>query len=220
MRFFRLTHNFNWQYIIGEILLIFIGISLAIWFNNWNTSSKNSRAKEIAIVKIKDEITNNIEELSLMRKGNSLIVHAFSEYKQWFDGTSSQITATPEQFGVLKRKYPGFYSAVDSVALRGGRYIYKGGTYIQLELPTLTNIAWETTKSISITNEFSYECLYDMESMYNLQGRVQTEVNKASDALQNREINQLMNILEFLDQLSAQLDHQYNEMLTGIENCS
>ena len=29
-------HKINWQYAIGEIILIFIGITLAIAFNNWN----------------------------------------------------------------------------------------------------------------------------------------------------------------------------------------
>ena len=29
-------HKVNWQYAIGEVILIFIGITLAIAFNNWN----------------------------------------------------------------------------------------------------------------------------------------------------------------------------------------
>ena len=31
-------------------------------------------------------------------------------------------------------------------------------THIEMEIPTLTEIAWETTRTISITNEFDYEC--------------------------------------------------------------
>ncbi|MEM7379774.1 MAG: hypothetical protein AAF361_01100 [Bacteroidota bacterium] len=30
----------NWKYVIGEVLPIFIGIKLTIWFNNWINNSK------------------------------------------------------------------------------------------------------------------------------------------------------------------------------------
>ena len=40
MRFFKENRRLNLKYIFGEILLLFIGINLAIWFNNWNTSKK------------------------------------------------------------------------------------------------------------------------------------------------------------------------------------
>ena len=63
MRFFRLGKNFNWKYIIGEILLIFIGINLAIWFNDWNTSRNAREQKSVAIAKIKEEVESNLEEL-------------------------------------------------------------------------------------------------------------------------------------------------------------
>ncbi|MDH4089260.1 MAG: hypothetical protein OEV74_06110 [Cyclobacteriaceae bacterium] len=220
MRFFTFTNNFNWKYIIGEILLIFVGISLAIWFNNWNASDKNKHAKEIAIVKIKEEIKNNRDELIIAQKSNQLILNAFSEFSDLFDGTTSEITTSPAILNVMQEKYPGFYRIVDSVEVKAGIFHYRGGTYIQLEIPTLTDIAWETTKSISITNEFSYECLYELASMYELQGRVQKETDKASDALQKREIKQLMSILQFLEQLNEQLDKSYESMFDGIDDCN
>ena len=46
-------HKVNWQYAIGEVVLILIGITLAIAFNNWNewnkdiTSSKNLPLKDL-----------------------------------------------------------------------------------------------------------------------------------------------------------------------------
>ena len=33
-------HKINWQYAIGEVILIFVGITLAIAFNNWNEERK------------------------------------------------------------------------------------------------------------------------------------------------------------------------------------
>ena len=40
----------NWKYAIGELTLIFLGISLAIWFNNWNDEQKRDKL-EIEILK-------------------------------------------------------------------------------------------------------------------------------------------------------------------------
>jgi hypothetical protein len=107
----------------------------------------------------------------------------------------------------------------DSLALGNGLYEYKGGTFLELEIPELTQIAWETTRSLSITNEFNYECLYSLESMYNSQRRVQNEVNKATDALQRMDLKGLMAVLRFLEQLDEQLLEDYKEMIEIIDDC-
>ena len=62
--------------------------------------------------------------------------------------------------------------------------------------------------------------LYNLESMYNLQRRVHNEVNKASNALQKREFNELVSILKFLNQLGFQLQENYKSTLTNIKDCS
>ncbi len=219
MRFFRLKHNFNWKYVIGEILLIFVGINLAIWFNNWNTSKKSDRDKKIVMTKITEEIRNNMEELSAARKSNQLITQAFSAYQKFFKGSSSEIIASPGELHTLQTKYPNFFRVKDSVAYQNGLFHYHGGTFINLEIPELTEIAWETARTINIANEFDYECLYDLESMYNLQQMVKKEVNKAADALQKRELRNLMSILEFMNQLDLQLLKKYEEMLENMQNC-
>ena len=62
---FRLKFkSFNWKYIIGEVLLIFLGINLAIWFNDWNSTQQLNKNKKIALAKIEEEIRNNLEELT------------------------------------------------------------------------------------------------------------------------------------------------------------
>ena len=221
MRFFKFNkdYNFNWKYVIGETALIFMGISLAIWFNNWNTTNTSNKDKEIAIVKITEEITNNLVEIQIAQDSNQKIAEAFAEFKKLFDGNSSNVIATPSEFNSLQKEYPGFFALIDSTQLEPGTYRYSGGTFIQLEIPDLTQIAWETTRTMAITHEFSYECLYELESLYNLQRRVQNELDKASDALQKRALNDLMNILGFTDQLNRQLIDSYNKMLELISSC-
>ncbi len=219
MKFFKLKKTFDWKYIIREVLLIFIGINLAIWFNNWNSSKKTNHDKAIAISKIKGEIKNNIAELNKTQNSNQFILSAFTDLHKLSDKNSSKVVATPEQLIKLKNQYPSFFSASDSSKVKDNLFNYNIQTYIELEIPTLTQIAWETTRSIGITNEFDYECLYDLESTYNLQKRVQNEVDKAANALQKREIKSLLSILEFLDQLNAQLIKDYQNILLEINNC-
>ena len=101
MRILKLKNNFNWKYITGEILLIFIGISLAIGFNNWNTSLKSTRQIDISITHIKEEIENNLKELKEARKVNQKILQAFSEHKKIYDGKTTDLITSPEHFACL-----------------------------------------------------------------------------------------------------------------------
>ena len=126
----------------------------------------------------------------------------------------------PGQFSSLKNKHPDFFRTRDSTAVENGLFRFRGTTYINLEITTLTEIAWKTTTTLSVTNEFNYDCLYELESMYNLQRRVQIEIDKSAEALQKRELEELMHVLEFLEQLGSQLQESYNTMLENINNCN
>jgi len=221
MRFFkfRKNYNFNWKYVLGEILLLFIGISLAIWFNNWNTSNKANDAKDLAIVKIKEEIENNHKELVYAQTKNERIRIAFSEYQKIFHNNSSEVVTSPKHLDSLQKEFPDFYRITDSTEISPGTFKYRGGAFIELELFELTEIAWETTRSINITNEFDYECLYGLEGMYNLQRRVLNEIDKAANALQSRDLPRLMHILNFLNQLNPQLIENYETQLKTLDKC-
>ena len=141
MRLFKLKGEFNWKYVVGEILLIFIGINLAIWFNNWNTSKKSEYEKQVAIEKITEEIENNRSELNLARSKNMLILSAFNDYQNLYNGNTSELIASPESLDILQNKYPNFYRITDSTYYSEGIFRYKGGTHIELEIPSLTEIA-------------------------------------------------------------------------------
>ena len=219
MRFFRLGKNFNWKYIIGEILLIFIGINLAIWFNDWNTSRNAREQKSVAIAKIKEEVESNLEELQFTEEKNDLVLEAFATYKKYYTDTPSEAVALPHEMAELQKKYPRFFRITDSAEVGDGIYKYQGGTFIQLELPELTEIAWETTRSTNIAREFDYECLYGLEGVYLLQRRVQKELDKAAEALKQRKLREIISILEFEKQISEQLLSDYQEVLDNIDAC-
>ena len=220
MRFFRKNRKLNLKYIIGEILLLFIGINLAIWFNNWNSSKKINEDKKIAISKIIEEIDNNRLEIDSVLIKTRQILDAYEDYNKFYGINTSLVKMSPEQFRLLKDKYPGFFRLKDSIATENGLFRYRGSTYIELDLITLKEIAWKTTTTLYITNEFNYECLYELESLYNLQRIVQNEINKSANALQKEELEELMRVLDFLDQLGSQLQESYKTMLKNINNCN
>jgi len=220
MRFFKLNRTVNFKYVIGEILLLFIGINLAIWFNNWNTSKKINEEKKIALSKIIEEMDNNIIEVDSVLINNQNILNAYRDYSGFYDGNTSLLKMNSKQFSLLKNKYPDFFRVKDSIATENELIQYSGTTYINLEIATLTEIAWKTTTTLNVSNEFNYECLYELESLYNLQRRVQNEIDKSANALQKRELEELMHVLEFLEQLGTQLQESYLTMRKNINNCS
>ena len=219
MRLFKFKNQLDWKYIFVEVFLIFIGINLAIWFNNWNTQIKIGREKKLAVSKIKEELQKNRKELRKAKEINQLVLKAFNEYKSIYKSNSKEIVTTPLILSKLQKKYSNFFIIKDSSEIESGTFLYTGSTYINLELPELTQIAWETTRSLDASNQFGFECLYELESTYNLQKRVENEVEKAALALQKREIEDLMNILEFLNQYETQLDEDYNATLSNLDKC-
>ncbi len=46
----------NWKYALGEVVLIFIGISLAVGFQNWNAQSQKHREKLVFLERIKSDL--------------------------------------------------------------------------------------------------------------------------------------------------------------------
>lgn len=219
MRFPYFKPNINWKYVFGEIFLIFVGINLAIWFNNWNTSKHTRKAKKIAIEKITEEIQSNNLSLEKAYQNSVFILNALNELKSYYKANTSSVLMRPKQMASFQQNYPHIYRVDDSIAYDSTRFIYNGNTMINLELIELTEIAWETTKTIEVLNEFGYECLYDLEGMYNLQRRVQGEIDKSGDALQKGNLKALERILGFCKQLEKQLSGEYKEMLENIHNC-
>ncbi len=211
--------SLNWKYILGEILLIFIGINLAIWFNNWNTSRKLDQNKAIAIAKIQEEINNNLIELVRARNANASIPAAIEKFRNMRSDNYEGTVATSSEMTLYIKEFPGFYTVMDSTILEPGLYRYEGDTFINLELAELTEIAWETSKDMEIANEFGFDCLYELENMYNVQRLVKKEIDKSAEALQTSDISRLERILEFIRQLDSQLERDYKRMLSNINIC-
>ncbi|WP_420604096.1 hypothetical protein [Flagellimonas sp.] len=217
MRFFKLK-NLNWKYILGEILLLFVGINLAIWFNDWNASKAVQQDKEVALVKIKGEIEANLEELVQNREINQQIPSFFAEMDSLNDD-HGKLILKPSTMQDFRQRYPRYFSSVDSVALDDGLYEYDVDAFVNFEITDLSSIAWEIAKSTGIFHEFGYDCLYDLQGLYYTQDLVKVELDKATDALRAGSMRTLVRELAILKQLEGQLEDQYKDMIKNIDNC-
>jgi len=217
MRFFKVK-EFNWKYIFGEIFLLFVGINLAIWFNDWNASKIIQKNKEIALEKIEEEIKANLNQLVENSTLNQEIPSFFSEMKSLRNEEEAIIISSPNM-NAFAKKYPRFLEKVDSTAMENGLYRYGLSTSIYLEITDLSSIAWEVSKSTGIFHEFGYDCLYDLQALYNTQELVKNQMNKATEALRTKHMEELIATLGFTKQLEDQLAEQYRDMLESIDDC-
>ena len=217
MSFFK-SKTVNWKYIVGEILLLFVGINLAIWFNDWNNSKVVQRDKEIALDKIEGEIRANLEELIENSTQNQKIPAFYAAIDRLKNENDGLLTSSDEIQKLIK-KFPEFVEKLDSVPAKNGLYEYEMDTFINLEITDLSSIAWDISKSTGIFHEFGYDCLYELQALYNTQELVRNELGNATDALREQSIDDLIHILGLLRQLEVQLESQYNAALESIPNC-
>ncbi|WP_067036885.1 hypothetical protein [Allomuricauda sp. CP2A] len=217
MRFFKIR-EFNWKYIFGEIFLLFVGINLAIWFNDWNTSKTVQKNKEVALEKIEEEIKANLDQLLENSTLNQKIPAFFSDMNDIRNKDEDIITSS-EAMHAFAKKYSEFVEKVDSTAMDNGLYRYGLNTSINLEITDLSSIAWDVSKSTGIFHEFGYDCLYDLQALYNTQDLVKNQMDKATEALRNKSMEELVGTLGFMKQLEDQLEDQYRDMLTSIDDC-
>ena len=56
--------NINWKYALGEILLIFIGITLAIAFQNWNENRKLGQIETEVLTQLNEALQNDLVDVN------------------------------------------------------------------------------------------------------------------------------------------------------------
>ncbi len=196
-------------------MLIFFGITLAVWFNNWNADRKTTQEKETAIVRIKEELQDNLKELLDAQQENQATIEGLQAYF----GDSEGLLVSPLEMKALREQHPGILVMQDSTAQGNGQYSYEGQTNFNLEFPELTQIAWETTRVIGATKEFNYDCLYNIEKVYNLQRLFQREIEVAMEATRQGDMSSLVKVLNFSQQFYPQLEAAYQETINQIDDC-
>lgn len=209
----------KWRNLFGEIALIFVAINLSIWFNNWNNHRQASRQLRDALTHVREEVTNNLDELKITRQANNRLVNAYLAYRPYFGGSSDTLHIPTPILDSLVGLYPTFYKITDSIRSPMGEWAYLGEVYIEMELPELNEIAWHTTRSLNLGKALSYDCLYLLESTYNKQERAVAQINRAFAALQQGDAQQMIRDLQIAEQLNGQLMLAYEEVLNNLGSC-
>lgn len=103
----------NWKYALGELVLIFLGISLAITFQNWNEARKNDIELRAILLNLETELKEDsaayhliFERLSYKEKNIGELQEFFKSPPQQID--SSRTVLSIISSGFITTYYPGF----------------------------------------------------------------------------------------------------------------
>lgn len=82
----KFLKQISWRYALGELVLIFLGITMAIWFNNWNEARQATRVEVRSLQELRDalrqdldDIGGNIKGFTYRVKGHQLLLKHMEE---------------------------------------------------------------------------------------------------------------------------------------------
>ena len=81
---YRLIKAIHWKYALGEVILIFFGISLALWFNNWNESLKQHKIELETLQEIRNEILLDTVDVNFNIRGYQSTIRSDSIVEQYW----------------------------------------------------------------------------------------------------------------------------------------
>lgn len=120
----------NWKYALGEIALIFIGISLAIAFQNWNDKRIELKEVKAYLDKISTNVKadlENLQELKTFRDSTKMGCTQFVNLSRQATADSTEILSYFDNFGDHLAVYDVFFNPNRSgfEALKGAGYLNK-----------------------------------------------------------------------------------------------
>jgi hypothetical protein len=83
---FRFTNRIPWRYAVGEVLLIFIGITLSLWFNEWDGDRKQRELELKTLREIKNEILLDTIDLNINLAGYREMIRSDTVFENFFMG--------------------------------------------------------------------------------------------------------------------------------------
>ncbi|WP_394750998.1 DUF6090 family protein [Spongiimicrobium salis] len=179
----------NWKYAIGELLLIFLGITMAIWFNNWNETQKSNKTELKSIQEIKNAIRQDLVDINENISGFGKRVYLYELILEHIDG-ELPLSDT------LKYHLP-YMQGVTTFLSNIGPY----ETLKSRGLETITNDSIRL--KISLYYDFEYEKIQTNERQHyehyinNMKPLIIQKFNLKGYALEPLDYDQLIHDLEF-----------------------
>ena len=139
----------NWQYAIGELLLIFMGISLALWFNNWNDYQKQ-RQQEIQILsEILEELEDDIHDISGNKKAHELGIRSANAFIQYYTGKDTLAAdSIPLYLSYIYRNYTSISNTASYDYLKSVGISIISDDSLRRKLTKLYDVTYENIRKI------------------------------------------------------------------------
>ena len=214
----------------GVITLIatLLGVFLALYLNEWNTSRKLKKEKETATENILQEINSNIEMLTETVKGHSEMFEIMSFMVENIN-KNEEIITSKEKMAQFRNDHPNIIIVKDSIKLDNGNYKYTSGQInFNISLPqiALKTLAWETLKNSNVISTYSFDCLMSLEYVYKLTYDVSQRNQKLFDiymlVIEDYEgnIGTLLDHLGIILHVEKSLINVCGESPEKLKNCS
>ena len=71
-------------HIIREVALIFLGISLAIWFNNWNEKIKLKQTEKEVLLEVKSGLKADLQDLNINLTGHQHGIRSCDSIRKYY----------------------------------------------------------------------------------------------------------------------------------------
>lgn len=200
-------------------LLTFFSTVLGVYLGFWISEKQNilykQQQKELALENILNEFNNNKKELQAS-------LESFSLWKKSRDRLI--YNKKSKNYGLLRSQYLEdtsilkVFTIEDTVVLEVDT-IYIGQPYLNFDLSDFSAIAYETSKSIQILSEFDFDCLYNIESIYNNQVAIQDENRNLLQAIYSKDLEKIELIVDVSIQFYELLLTKYQQIPQLTENC-
>ncbi|MBO0322753.1 hypothetical protein J0X14_10630 [Muricauda sp. CAU 1633] len=145
----KVFKKISWKYALGEILLIFIGITAAIWFNNWNESQKSQKIEIRSLQEVANAVNQDLEDIEENIFGFTQRVKLYSLLMEHME---KDIPLTEE----LEKRLPFFMGT--------SIFFSNSGPYETLKSRGMEIIANDSIRlEISLYYDFEYEKIQSSE---------------------------------------------------------
>ena len=209
----------DWKYIITELILIVLGILLAINLNTWNANRKQKHQTKLSIVKIQEEVNLNIAELSEVIEANAGLNEFCREIAGLRGKHINKIECSKEKMKDLKAAYAEQFAIGDSVEKAKGMIEYELKINYEIEYGELNDIAWQTAQVSNNVNEYEYDCLKNLLSVYGFQEIFVEVQNKFLDYKIMKDEEELIATIQLCHRMGLDLLERYKSLEEEIEKC-
>ncbi|MCB0629319.1 MAG: hypothetical protein R2824_04085 [Saprospiraceae bacterium] len=219
----------DWPNHMMAFISTLLGVWLAIYLGNSNEHHQEVSRMKIALASVKQEIQNN------NRKAGNHIAHldsllkAVTIFSKMID-EEMELVATERQMNDFLNTYSWFLSVGDKRLQKDSFYIYDANLNLNLQLMTVSDIAWENTKLMDVLHLIDTQTAFQLHGVYRLQDEAQRSLNEAmdiiknlfqnnqdSDAVTHTIINDLKGQMQFAYNMEMALQLNYDAILANLE---